>query len=343
MKALTLTAYNEFAFGDAPDPRPGPDEVVVRVVACGICGSDIHGFDGTSGRRIPPIIMGHEASGVISAVGAAVTDWQPGDRVTFDSTLFCGECPCCREGRVNLCENRRVLGVSCGEYRQHGAFAELVKVPARVLYRLPEALSHQQAAFCEPLSIALHAVNRVGPQVGETALVVGAGVIGLLVLQCLKMQGCSRVWVSDLSAARLEVARQTGADEVFLAGDTDVPAAVRNLTSGEGAHLAMECVGFSAALRTAIDAVARGGRVGLVGNLQAECPFPLQQVVTREISLFGSCASSGEYQAAVDALASGRVRVEPLLSATAPLEEGPSWFRRLHAGKEPLIKVLLQP
>ncbi len=343
MKALTLTAYNEFQVQDVPVPDLGADEVLVRVKACGICGSDVHGFDGTSGRRIPPIIMGHEASGEIADVGAAVTGWKPGDRVTFDSTVYCGACDYCRQGMVNLCTDRRVLGVSCGDYRQHGAFAEFVKVPARILFAVPTHLSHEQAAFAEPLSIALHAVERVSPKPGDTALVIGAGVIGLLVLQALKLKGCGRVFVSDLNPARLEIARQTGADGVFVANQCDVTAEVLSRTGGEGCDVTMECVGFGPAVITAIDAVRKGGKVGLVGNLQAKCDFPLQKVVTREIALFGSCASSGEYQAAVDALAAGRVDVAPLLSAVAPLEEGADWFHRLHGGREPLIKVILQP
>jgi L-iditol 2-dehydrogenase len=287
--------------------------------------------------------MGHEASGVIHAVGSDVTRWKPGDRVTFDSTVYCGVCDYCRDGQVNLCRNRRVLGVSCDEYRQHGAFAEFVKVPARILYAIPDHLGFEAAAFCEPLSIALHAVGRVSAGPDQSALVIGAGVIGLLVVQALKMHGCGPVYASDLSDARLEAAGRCGAKEVFRGDRTDVAAEVRARTGGEGVDIAMECVGFSAALNAAVDATRKGGRVGLVGNLQARCEFPLQRVVTRELSLLGSCASAGEYQPAVDALAAGKINIEPLLSAVAPLEEGPLWFERLHGGKEPLIKVVLQP
>ncbi|MEM6915768.1 MAG: alcohol dehydrogenase catalytic domain-containing protein, partial [Verrucomicrobiota bacterium] len=129
MKALTLTDYNQFEFGEAPDPEVEENEVLISVKACGICGSDIHGMDGSSGRRIPPIIMGHEASGEIAAMGSAVTGWSIGDRVTFDSTVYCEDCEICNNGQVNLCPERMVLGVSCNEYRRHGAFAEFVKVP----------------------------------------------------------------------------------------------------------------------------------------------------------------------------------------------------------------------
>ncbi|MBC9867041.1 MAG: alcohol dehydrogenase catalytic domain-containing protein, partial [Opitutae bacterium] len=140
MKALELVEYGRFEFKEIPVPEIESDEVLVGVAACGICGSDVHGMDGSSGRRIPPIVMGHEAAGTIVAVGDGVdpSHWGQGDRVTFDSTVYCGECWHCRRGDVNLCDNRMVLGVSCGDYRRHGAFAEFVAVPQRILYPLPE-------------------------------------------------------------------------------------------------------------------------------------------------------------------------------------------------------------
>src|SRR5579871_6068868 len=141
MKALVLRQYHQLDYTDVPEPECGRDEVLVRVKACGICGSDVHGLDGSTGRRRPPLIMGHEAAGVIAATGPGVGEWKPGDRVTFDSTIFCGDCAACRRGQVNLCRHRRVLGVSCEEYRQDGAFAEFVVVPARILHRLPDAIS----------------------------------------------------------------------------------------------------------------------------------------------------------------------------------------------------------
>src|SRR5688572_10937688 len=179
MKALLLTAPSKLEFVDFPDPKPADDEVVVRVRACGIRGSDIHGWDGSSGRRHPPLIMGHEAAGEVVARGGRVSAWRPGDRVTFDSTIYCGTCRYCKEGHVNLCENRRVVGVSPAEYKQHGAFAERLAVPDRILYRLPETLSFEEAAMVEPVSIAVHAVQRTKIAAGSTAAVVGSGMIGL--------------------------------------------------------------------------------------------------------------------------------------------------------------------
>lgn len=343
MNALTLTEYNRFTFGEAPDPECGPEDVLVAVKACGICGSDIHGMDGSSGRRIPPIIMGHEASGVIAQVGDRVTAWKPGDRVAFDSMIFCGRCPACRSGRTNLCEDRRVIGVSCADYRRHGAFADYVAIPQHILVPLPEGLSFEEAAFGEPVAVALHAVNVVHPAPGDTAVVAGAGLIGLLVIQALKRAGCGRVLAVDLEPSRLNLARELGADHTIRSDGPDTLAQVREWAGGDGADLAMEVVGISPTLQLAIRAVRKGGRVGAVGNLKALVDFPLQEVVTREISVLGSCASSGEYGEALQAVADGSIRVRPLLSATAPIRDGQLWFDRLYRGEGQLLKVLLHP
>src|SRR5882762_7348351 len=159
MKALLLSSYRNLELADLPSPIPAPDEVLIRVSACGICGSDVHGYDGSSGRRIPPIVMGHEAAGIVAALGDGVTDFSEGERVTFDSTVYCGACaPCCR-GEVNLCDNRQVLGVSCSDYRRAGAFAEYIAVPSRIVYRLPDSLSFAEAAMLEAVAVAVHAVS----------------------------------------------------------------------------------------------------------------------------------------------------------------------------------------
>lgn len=343
MKALTLTAYKEFEFGDAPEPLAAPGEVIIRVRACGICGSDVHGMDGSSGRRIPPIIMGHEASGVIESVGENVTDWQKGDRVTFDSMIYCGECGFCKSGRTNLCDHRMVMGVSCGDYRRHGAFAEFVNIPARLLIRIPDNVTFEQAAFVEPVSVALHAVNRVPVQKGDTAVVVGAGMIGLLVLQALRIAGAEKLICVDLDPQRLDIARQLGADHCFHAKNDDVPAEVMALTNGVGADVAMEVVGVTPTIQTAIKCLRLGGSLGCVGNIAQMVEFPLQAVVTRELSVFGTCGATSEPPEALRHISEGSMDVGPLTSAVAPLEEGAKWFERLYAGNEDLMKVILTP
>ena len=159
MKALVLEEYNKLVYKDVPDPDIRPDEVLVRIKACGICGSDVHGLDGSTGRRIPPLIMGHEASGVIEATGSAVKKWHVGDRVTFDSTVYPLDDWFTLEGRYNLSDNREVLGVSPGDYKRNGAFAELLSVPQHILYRIPDSVTFEQAAMVEAAAVALHSVN----------------------------------------------------------------------------------------------------------------------------------------------------------------------------------------
>ena len=343
MKALVLTAYNHLEIQDWPRPEIAADEVLLRVAACGICGSDIHGMDGSTGRRQPPIIMGHEAAGTIVEVGAAVRDWAAGDRATFDSTIYCGGCWHCRRGEINLCDNRRVLGVSCGDYRRHGAFAEFVAVPQQVLYRLPADVGFVHAALVEPLSIALHAVVRTRVSIGDTAVVVGTGMVGLLVVQALRTAGCGRIYGVDVDPRRLQMACQFGAEEGFRSDTADAVAEILRRTGGRGADLAFEVVGATATIGLAMASLRKGGQLTLVGNLAAKVEFPLQAAVTREISVNGSCGSQGEYPACLQLIAQGRVQVAPLVSAVAPLSEGPQWFQRLYRGGEGLLKVVLEP
>ena len=343
MKALILKQYDLLEFEDVPDPDVGPDDVLIEVKACGICGSDVHGVDGSTGRRIPPLIMGHEAAGVIARVGENVAGWQAGDRVTFDSTIYCGMCHFCRRGEINLCDNRRVLGVSCDEYRQHGAFAQYVAVPQHILYRLPEGLSFERAATVEPLSIAFHAVHRAPIRLNDTAVVVGTGMIGLLIVQTLRAAGCGRIIAVDLDQGRLDLARKLGADMALKSDRVDVVAEVLDHTDGRGADVAFEVVGLDPTLKLGIQCLRKGGALTLVGNLSPTTELLLQTVVTRELTLNGSCASCGEYPACLGMMARGTIDMAPLISAVAPLAEGKSWFDRLYRGDSELLKVMLTP
>lgn len=337
MKVLELAAPSQFVVSEKPKPSPSAGEVLVKVAFCGICGSDVHGMDNSSGRRIPPMVMGHEASGVIEALGEGVSDYEVGERVSFDSMVYCGNCEFCERGETNLCDVRQVMGVSCEEFKRDGAFAEWVIIPSRILERIPEGLSFEEAAFTEPLAVALHAVNLVKVQKGESALVVGAGLIGLLVIQSLKRAGCGEIIAVDLDRKRLELAKKLGATAAFHSLEDEI-----ELPEG-GVDLSMEVVGAGATLELAIKSLRKGGRVGLVGNVVPEVKFPLQYIVTREISLIGSCAAAGECSEALEAIAKGEIQVKPLISATIPLEEGQDYFERQRDGKEGLLKVLFEP
>tara|TARA_B100000925_G_scaffold186102_1_gene140631 strand:- start:176 stop:1207 length:1032 start_codon:yes stop_codon:yes gene_type:complete len=343
VKSLVLTEPKVLRIQESPTPDLAADEALIRVKACGICGSDVHGYDGSSGRRIPPLIMGHEAAGVIEGMGAKVEGFSLGDRVTFDSTVYCGECEYCLEGKVNLCDRRMVLGVSCGEYRRHGAFAEYVAVPSRILYKLPPSLPFEHAAMIEAVSVAVHAVGRVKFQPGDASVVVGAGMIGLLLVQAARAAGCDRVIAVDLDKDRLKLAKELGATQSINPLESDTIETILGATAGQGVRVSFEVVGSTPTVETAIQATRKGGAVVLVGNLAPQVEFPLQSVVTREITLFGSCASAGEYPKCIELMDKGAIKVSPLISAQATLEEGAEWFDRLYAKEAGLMKVILQP
>ena len=342
MQALLLSEYRKLEMTDAAMPTLAADEVLLRVEACGVCGSDVHGFDGSSGRRIPPIIMGHEAAGIIAATGPAVTRWQVGQAVTFDSTLYCGHCTFCLRGQVNLCDNRQVFGVSCGDYRRNGAFAEYLSVPERVLYALPAELPFEQAAMIEAVSVALHALAVAEFPGGATALVIGAGMIGTLIIQALRVAGCSHIFAADPDRSRLDLAASSGAHTLIQTGQQDVVKIVLAVEAAGVDHV-FEAVGVGETLATAIAAVRKGGTVTLVGNIAAQAALPLQAVVTRQIRLQGSAASAGEYPRAIELLASKQIDVSPLISAVAPLVEGAQYFDRLYSREPNLMKVVLRP
>ena len=344
MQALVLEKQSELFLRDVPRPDVGGRDVLIRVEACGICGSDVHGYDGSTGRRIPPLIMGHEAAGIVAEVGADVSaSVKVGDRVTFDSTVSCGECDYCKQGAVNLCSNREVLGVSCGDYRRNGAFAEYVVVPEHIIYHLPATFPFEKAALIEAVSIAVHAAKITQIVPGSTAVIIGSGMIGLLTVQAFKHFGCARVFAVDLEQSKLDLARSLGADETFLASDSQWLAKLHAATNGHGADIAVEVVGAQKPVDAAIEAVRRGGTVTLIGNLSPRVEIPLQVVVNRQLRLLGSCASAGEYRECIELMEKSVIKVDPLISAVAPLQEGAEWFERLHARQPGLMKVILTP
>jgi L-iditol 2-dehydrogenase len=285
--------------------------------------------------------MGHEAAGIIAATGAGVAGFMTGDRVTFDSTVYCGECEFCKRGEVNLCDRREVIGVSCGDYRRHGAFAEYIAVPERILYHLPETMSFPEAAMLEAVSVALHAVHVTGDVNGQTVLVIGAGMIGLLTMQAARAAGAARVMIADIEATRLNLARSLGNDGTLNLSGGELTQEILRQTGGVGVDVVLEAVGRNETIATAIDSVRKGGTVTLIGNITPKVELPLQKVVSRQIRLQGSAASAGEYPEAIDLVASGKIHVTPLITAVAPLEDGPQWFKRLYAHEPNLMKIVL--
>jgi L-iditol 2-dehydrogenase len=368
LKALVYTKPYCLEYSEFPEPVAGDDDVLIRVRACGICGSDVHGFTGKTGRRIPPLVMGHEAAGVIEEVGKAVRSqksedrskktsdkshivcplssdisFHKGDRVCFDSTVYCNKCQPCRKGLFNRCENRQVLGVSTPAFKRHGAFAEYVAVPWWIVSKIPDNLSFIQSALLEPASIGMHAANRAPVSANDTVVVIGAGTIGLFILQASKLRGAAKVIVSDINEFRLDVARKLGADEVVNPNKSALKKIILGETNDKGVDVSFEAVGYAETFADAVSVTKIGGHVVAVGNLQKTAEFDLQELVARELTFTGSYASSGEFRDCIDLVASGKINVQPLISDVLPLKDGPRAFERLLKAEENLLKIVLEP
>jgi len=343
MKALVLEEYNKLVYKEVPDPVILDNEVLVKVKACGICGSDVHGFDGSTGRRIPPMIMGHEASGIIVEIGNEVKVWKKGDRVTFDSTVYPLDDWFTLKGMYNLSDNREVLGVSPGTYKRDGAFAEYVAIPQHILYKIPENVTFEQAAMVEAIAVALHSINISEITTGDKCVVVGVGMIGIFILKLLKFSGASSIIAIDFSPKRLELAEKSGADISFLSSEEKLVEKIVALTKNRGADISFEAVGKSESVNIALDVIRKGGKAVLVGNTSTVIDFPLQKVVTRELKVMGSCAISGEYEVILSLLETGKIKVDDQISVVAPLSEGAVWFDKLYKKEEALNKIILVP
>jgi L-iditol 2-dehydrogenase len=226
--------------------------------------------------------------------------------------------------------------------------AEYVVVPEHIICKLPEAMSLEHAAMIEPVSIAVHAVNRAAPRIGSSALVIGCGIIGQFTVQAARLAGCGTVVAVDLDQGRLDMAKRLGADLIVNSADADWKDIARKAAGRDGFDYVFEAVGLEVTVQAALDLVRRGGRTVLIGNVSPSIQVPLQRIVTGEIDVLGSCASAGEYATCVELVSRGQIRVAELISRTAPLSDGEHWFKELHGprsdgGKEPLFKIILQP
>jgi L-iditol 2-dehydrogenase len=326
MRALLLDAERHLTVVDLPVPElERPDDVLVHVRAVGICGSDLHGYLGHTGRRIPPLVMGHEATGEVIAVGPDVRGLRPGARVATNTVASCGHCRPCLAGQRAICENRRILGMNA-----QGAYAEFVVWPESSLPELPAALSYEAGALAEPLAVALHGVNVAGIEPGDTVFIAGGGPIGVLVHLLVRLAGAERIIVSDLHPERLASARAFGADIVVDAGREDPVAVVRDATGGSGADVAIEAVGAGVTARQTIGAVRNAGTIVWLGNSEQRIEIDMQAVVTREVTVRGSYAMTGqEFESALTLLAEGQLPVAEIINRHASLEECPALFEEL--------------
>jgi len=343
MKALVYMKPYRFEYTDVPDPVIGKQDVLIRVKACGICGSDVRGYMGKTGRRIPPLIMGHEAAGTVEDVGRHVKNVSRGDRVCFDSTVYCNHCESCRQRDYNRCERRQVLGVSTSDFKRNGAFAEYLSVPWWIVSKIPDHMAFTQAALLEPVSIGLHAANRTPISSHQTGVVIGAGTIGLCIIQAAKQKGVERIIVSDINEFRLGLARELGAHVVVNPSQSNVKETVLKETNGKGADVTFEAAGLAETFQQAVKVTRTGGHITVVGLSEKGINLDVQQVVSREITLRGSYASAGEFQDCVDLVSEGKINVEPFISRVLPLSHGQRAFDLLHKGEEDLVKIVLEP
>ena len=327
MRALVYHGPWQMTLEEVDEPRPGPGEVLVDVQAVGICGSDVHGYTGSTGRRAPGVVMGHEFSGVVVALGDGVSGVQSEDEVVV-SPMFPFE------GKGT----RYVVGVN-----RPGAYADYAIVHESMLIPKPTGLSFRHAAMAEPLSIAMHAAARTPVPLMGTVAVIGAGTIGLLTLQSARLKGAGKIIVTDMSEHRLALARELGADVTINIKEQDPVEVVMDMTGGWGVDCAIEAVGITPAVQQAHKLTRNGGDITWIGNSALMIEVNMQEVVTRELTVRGTYGFSDEFTKAIDALASGRVNVDPLIERIATLEEGPAIVDALAKGDLDLAKVILEP
>ncbi|MDQ3930992.1 MAG: alcohol dehydrogenase catalytic domain-containing protein [Chloroflexota bacterium] len=320
-------------------PAPGADEVLVRVKAVGICGSDVHGYTGTSGRRTPGMVMGHELAGAIAEVGDEVDGLRPGDRVTVNPLLYCDRCDSCSKGNEQTCRNRRTIGVNMGKM---GGFAEYVVAPARNCVPLSDDVSFEEGMMVEPLAVGLHAARIAAPDPGQPMLILGGGCIGLCVLlACLEMDA-RPIYVTDLVPHKLDMIARMGGNPLD-ANSINLAAFARAATAGSGFPTIIDAVADSTTIKQAVPALAPGGTLVLVGLARPTIEFALYDLVTQERSFKGSYAfSADEFWEAAEWINSRRVDVRPLLEATCSLAEATSMFDRKAAGEVDAVKIVVE-
>lgn len=347
MRALVVNAPDAFAVEDVPRPEPGPNEVLCKVRAVAICGTDPHIIQGHHLGFWPkefPLVPGHEWCGDVVEVGpgAEVFGWEPGIRVAGTSHAACGFCRKCVEGRYNLCERFGDLRVH-NQYGHNapGAYADYVVHSIKSVFAVPDALSDEEAAMLDPAAIALHTVKRGGHAPGDTVVVVGPGVMGLLVAECARALGAGRVIVVG-RGARLEKAAALGHETVdFTQGD--VVEAIRERTDGRGPEVALECSGAAGALRDCAAMLRKGGRVAVIGIPLEDADIPLQRIVLDEIEIVGVRAAAGEMAEIIPLVSAGRVRLRELITHSFALEDFADAYRTFTERVDGALKVVVRP
>lgn len=338
MQALLYPAFDHLEIRDVEDVATKPDEVKIKVAACGICGSELESFKNHSPRRPPPLVMGHEFCGEITALGSTVTGWTKGARVVSNSLVPCGHCVRCDRGDTHLCAHRQIFGM-----HRPGAFAEYVNVPARCLIPWPSNLPAEAAALAEPLANGIHVVHVSRHLPAATALVIGAGPIGLFCQQALQVLRGAKVYVADLSPERLAVAKKLGAARVINPREEDVAKIVLAETGGEGADLSVDAVGSGLTKRTSLDAIRPGGATVWIGLHENGMTFDSYGVTLPEKQVLGTYAATiDELKHALNLMAAGQVDALSWVQRFS-LQDGVTAFRRMLAAKGHDIKAVVCP
>lgn len=326
MRAAVTRDWNDIRIEEVPVPALEPGEVLVRVGACGICGTDLKIVAGVYKGSWPPalpFIQGHEWAGTVAALGVGVTGLQVGDRVAAENHKGCGTCANCRRGRYNLCEVARSKGKAYKLYGHsaQGAFADYAARPAGLLHKLPDAVSFEEGTIVNQGALGLHAIRRCRIEPGDTVAVIGPGLVGLITVQLAKAVGATRVIVAG-RGPRLELAKELGADDVVDISTTDTVEGIRALTNGSGADCAFECAGAPEAVVASINCVKRGGRVALVGLTgNKDVAFNTDRLALDEVDVFGVRSSPNAYHELITLIAVGKVNVKKLVSRVYPLDE----------------------
>jgi threonine dehydrogenase-like Zn-dependent dehydrogenase len=338
MKTLLYPAFERLEVADQPKPEPQAGEVLVKVAACGICGSELEAFKNRSPRRTPPLILGHEFCGVVENVGPGVELWSAGQSVVSHSLVPCGTCPRCTRGDVHLCGARQIFGIN-----RPGAFAEYVVAPASCLVPWPKTLAPTAASLAEPLANGIHVVGLARRVTPSVVLVIGAGPLGLLCQQAFQRLSSAGVIVADRVPERLEVARRLGAKEVIHTGEEDLLAKIAGLTGGDGADVVVDAAGAAWTKAHSLKATRPGGMTVWLGLHENQIQLDSHDVTLGERTVQGSYAANlDELALAVDLLARGRVDGASWVK-TFPIDDGVSAFERMLAAKGDDIKAVLVP
>ncbi|NLY29088.1 MAG: alcohol dehydrogenase catalytic domain-containing protein [Firmicutes bacterium] len=341
MKALVYTGPGSMELSQWKKPKAKEGEVLVKVRAVGICGSDVEGYLGKTGRRIAPMIMGHEFSGEVVKVSQG-SKFRVGDKVVVQPKLYCGSCMYCQMGLSNVCPNGEFLGVmSCD-----GAMAEYVAVGEQYVFRYGGNVTFEEASMVEPLAVAYRGVRKIDGDLADSfILVVGAGTIGLLVLQLLRQRGAENIIVSDLSDYRLEKARELGAAYTVNSGRENLMERIDELTSGRMVDYSFEAVGVNDTAADSLYGLRIGGTAVWIGNAHKMIEINMQRIVTTELVVRGTYIYKDEdYEECIKLIEQGAVDLKSIISLETDLENGPEVFRQLAENKDgSLLKVILKP